>query len=149
MRSRHNPVPTTPTVAAAEFTIVCLTLGSPPPSVGTRGCGHASPASCPAAGTFRANWRDANGRQKAKTFPTRRQAAAFLAETETAIARGGYVDPHAGRLLFGKYAERWRESRNDELTTRARDASILRTHVCRAGRTCPYPGSIISPFSTG
>ncbi|KAB1128544.1 site-specific integrase [Micromonospora sp. AMSO12t] len=81
------------------------------------------------AGTFRANWRDATGRQKAKTFPTRRQAASFLAETETAIARGGYVDPHAGRLPFGKYAERWRESRNDELTTRARDASILRTHV--------------------
>ncbi|PZF86549.1 tyrosine-type recombinase/integrase [Micromonospora deserti] len=81
------------------------------------------------AGTFRANWRDATGRQKAKTFPTRRQAASFLAETEAAIARGGYVDPHAGRLLFGKYAERWRESRNDELTTRARDASILRTHV--------------------
>ncbi|MFG3704752.1 tyrosine-type recombinase/integrase [Micromonospora sp. NPDC047670] len=81
------------------------------------------------AGTFRANWRDASGRQKAKTFPTRRQAASFLAETETAIARGGYVDPHAGRLPFGKYAERWRESRNDELTTKARDASILRTHV--------------------
>ena len=81
------------------------------------------------AGTFRANWRDATGRQKAKTFPTRRQAASFLAETETSIARGGYVDPHAGRLLFGKYAERWRDSRNDELTTRARDASILRTHV--------------------
>lgn len=81
------------------------------------------------AGTFRANWRDATGRQKAKTFATRRQAAAFLAETETSIAHGGYVDPHAGRLLFGKYAERWRESRNDELTTRARDASILRTHV--------------------
>ncbi|MFF0658486.1 tyrosine-type recombinase/integrase [Micromonospora tulbaghiae] len=32
-------------------------------------------------------------------------------------------------MLFGKYAERWRASRNDELTTRARDASILRTHV--------------------
>ncbi|MET8197139.1 site-specific integrase [Micromonospora sp. NPDC005222] len=81
------------------------------------------------AGTFRANWRDATGRQKAKTFPTRRQAASFLAETETSIARGGYVDPHAGRLLFGRYAQRWRDSRNDELTTRARDASILRTHV--------------------
>ncbi|MDG9678829.1 site-specific integrase [Micromonospora sp. DH14] len=81
------------------------------------------------AGTFRANWRDGTGRQKAKTFKTRKAAAAFLAETETAISRGGYVDPHAGRLPFGKYAERWRESRNDELATKARDGSILRTHV--------------------
>lgn len=101
------------------------------------------------AGTFRANWRDASGRQKAKTFPTRRQAASFLAETEAAVARGGYVDPHAGRLLFGKYAERWRESRNDELTTRARDASILRTHVLPRWSTYRCLGSITSPFSTG
>ena len=34
------------------------------------------------AGTFRANWRDATGRQKAKTFRTRKEASAFLAETE-------------------------------------------------------------------
>jgi hypothetical protein len=40
------------------------------------------------------------------------------------------------RLLFGLYAERWRESRNDELATRARDASILRPHVLPGGETC-------------
>jgi integrase len=39
------------------------------------------------------------------------------------------VDPHAGRTRFAEYADRWLASRNDERTTRARDASIMRTHV--------------------
>ncbi len=81
------------------------------------------------AGTFRANWRDATGRQKAKTFRTKKEANTFLAETESTIARGNYVDPHAGRIRFGAYAAKWQKSRNDELATRARDASILKTHV--------------------
>lgn len=81
------------------------------------------------AGTYRANWRDPTGRQKAKTFRTKKEASAFLAEVASALNRGGYVDPNAGRLRFGPYALRWQDSRADELTTRARDASVMRTHV--------------------
>ncbi len=40
------------------------------------------------AGTYRANWRDLAGRQKAKTFPTQKAARAFLAGTEAALHRG-------------------------------------------------------------
>jgi integrase len=81
------------------------------------------------AGTFRANWRDAAGKQKAKTFNTKKDAAAFLAETETAVNRGTYVDPHAGRTRFEVYAAMWAAGRNDEAMTRARDASIMRHRV--------------------
>jgi integrase len=81
------------------------------------------------AGSFRANWRDAAGRQKAKTFRTKKEAAAFLAATETSIVGGKYVDPHAGRIRFREYAGRWETTRNNELATKARDASVLRTHV--------------------
>lgn len=81
------------------------------------------------AGRFRANWRDVAGRQKARTFPTRREAAAFLAEVGAALNRGTYVDPHAGRQRFGQYARRWFAARNTEKTTAARDASMMRTHV--------------------
>ena len=49
------------------------------------------------AGSYRANWRDAAGRQRAKTFRTKREAAAYLADVETSLNRGSYVDPHAGR----------------------------------------------------
>jgi integrase len=80
-------------------------------------------------GNYRANWRDPSGRQRAKTFTTKREAKRFLAELDTALTRGLYVDPHAGRVLFGNHAQQWLASRNDELTTKARDISIMRTHV--------------------
>lgn len=81
------------------------------------------------AGTYRANWRDATGRQKAKTFKTKKAAAAFLAETEAALTRGTYVDPHAGRIRFRIYAEKWTAGRTDEAMTAARDASLMRHRV--------------------
>jgi len=81
------------------------------------------------AGTYRANWRDETGRQKAKSFRTKKEAAGFLAQVEAALHRGLYVDPHVGRQLFGGYALRWLASRTTELTTAARDASIMRANV--------------------
>ncbi|MEU4633579.1 Arm DNA-binding domain-containing protein [Micromonospora chalcea] len=39
------------------------------------------------AGTYRANWRDSANRQKAKTFRTKKEANAYLAEVEGAINR--------------------------------------------------------------
>lgn len=89
------------------------------------------------AGGYRANWRDAARRQRAKTFNTKREAKAYLAEVESAVSRGLYVDPHAGRLRFGAYAARWLNARNDEITTAARDASIMRNHVVTRWGTTP------------
>ncbi|GAA4862288.1 tyrosine-type recombinase/integrase [Actinomycetospora straminea] len=80
-------------------------------------------------GTYRAKWRDPSNRQRSKNFTTRREAKTFLAEQETAKARGQYVDPQAGRLRFAVHAQAWLDSRNSEATTQARDASIMRTHV--------------------
>jgi integrase len=81
------------------------------------------------AGTYRANWRDVTGRQKAKSFRTKKAAAGFLAQVESALHRGVYVDPHAGRQSFGPYAARWLAARTTEKTTTARDASIMRANV--------------------
>lgn len=81
------------------------------------------------AGTWRANWRDPSGRQRAKTFPTKREASRFLADVTATMNRGLYVDPHAGRMLFGDYLPTWLAGRHDEITTAARDRSIIRTHI--------------------
>lgn len=81
------------------------------------------------AGTFRANWRDATGRQKAKTFDTRKEAAAYLAETEASLARGTYVDPRAGRIHFRDFAAKWTAGRSVEARTAERTLSLMRTHV--------------------
>lgn len=89
------------------------------------------------AGTFRANWRDSTGRQKAKTFRTRKEAAAFLADTVANLTRGTYVDPHAGRVRFGEYAERWMGSRVLRARSTERLTSIMRTHVMPKWGTWP------------
>ncbi|ASO21549.1 integrase [Actinoalloteichus hoggarensis] len=81
------------------------------------------------SGKYRANWREPSGTQRAKTFRTKREATAFLARIETQKADGGYVSPHAGRMLFGEHAARWMATWNTAVTTRARDASVMRTHV--------------------
>jgi len=80
-------------------------------------------------GRYRAYFRDPSGKQRSKTFRTKKDANAFLAEVETAKARGSYVPPHAGRTLFDDHAARWMASWNTEATTTARDRSVMRTHV--------------------
>lgn len=81
------------------------------------------------AGTYRANWRDPAGRQKAKTFKTKKAASAFLAEAEVSVTRGAYVDPQASRTRFGDFAERWLASRSVEATTMAGWSSRLRSRI--------------------
>lgn len=82
------------------------------------------------AGTWKACWRDATGRQPSKTFRTRREASAFLATIEASAHNGTYVDPHAGRrVLFEPYATVWLNSHNTEITTHARDTSLIKTHL--------------------
>jgi hypothetical protein len=39
------------------------------------------------AGAYRANWQDPSGRQRAKTFPTKKAARQFLAEIEPSMTR--------------------------------------------------------------
>lgn len=80
-------------------------------------------------GRYRAYFRDPAGKQRSKTFRIKRDATAFLAEMETSKSRGAFVSPHAGRLLFGEHAEQWMATWNTEITTAARDRSIIRTHV--------------------
>jgi integrase len=89
------------------------------------------------AGAHRACWRDPAGRQRSKTFKTRREANAFLAEVEAALNRGVYVAPDGGRIRFGDYAEKWLANRNNERATIARDESIMRNHVLPRWGTVP------------
>jgi integrase len=90
------------------------------------------------AGNWRANWRDPAGRQRAKTFPTKREASAYLAQMHSDINCGSYIDPHAAKRKFGDYARVWIDSRNHEATTTARDNSIMRTHVMPRWQETPF-----------
>jgi integrase len=79
--------------------------------------------------TYRAYFRDPAGKQRSKTFRTKKEATTFLSEVESAKRTGAYVAPNAGRVLFGEHARRWMDGWNTEATTAARDRSIMRTHV--------------------
>jgi hypothetical protein len=56
---------------------------------------------------WRARWRDPAGRQRTKSFARKIDAERFLLGVEDAKLRGAYVDPAAGRVNFGEWAERW------------------------------------------
>jgi integrase len=57
--------------------------------------------------TYRARWRDPSGKERNKTFTRKLDADRFLLSIEDAKLRGAYVDPAAGRVPFGPWAERW------------------------------------------
>lgn len=80
-------------------------------------------------GKFKAFWREPSGSQRSKTFGTEREAKTFLAQVEVTRSNGTYVSPHAGRTKFGEHAKAWMATWNNERTTRARDESIMNTHV--------------------
>jgi excisionase family DNA binding protein len=58
-------------------------------------------------GQGRNRWRDPAGRQRTKSFARKIDAERFLLGIEDAKLHGAYVDPAAGRVNFGEWAERW------------------------------------------
>ncbi len=58
-------------------------------------------------------YRLVTGEVRTKTCRTKKEAHQFAAITEADKARGGLVDPRAGRLRFGDYSEAWLDDRPD------------------------------------
>jgi integrase len=56
---------------------------------------------------WRARYRDPSGRERSKSFTRKVDAERFLVGIEDAKLRGAYVDPAAGKMGFGEWAERW------------------------------------------
>jgi integrase len=78
----------------------------------TKGCACTRWISAPGdRETLRARWRDPSGRERSKSFARKVDADRFLVAIEGAKPRGAYVDPAAGRLPFGEWAERWFRSK--------------------------------------
>ncbi len=65
------------------------------------------------SGRYQARYLDPSGyRHRAPiTFPTIADANAWLSTTETAIARGAWIDPRSSAITFESYADSWLESR--------------------------------------
>jgi integrase len=94
---------------------------------------------------YQARYRDPAGRQRGKTFRTKREASAFLARVEADKQRGTFVDPQLSRVRFEDWAAEWWETSTSHLKPRTREGylSLLRRHLVPAfGR---YPLQAITP----
>ena len=90
---------------------------------------------------YRVSYRDPEGRQRSQSFTRRVDADAFRASVELDLRRGAYVNPEAGRRLFGDYAEEWRRARVHRPTTAAQVETHLRRQILPAFGARPI-GSI-------
>src|SRR5258708_30843889 len=66
-------------------------------------------------------FRDPAGRQRKKAFRTRREADRFAAAIETDKARGGWIDPDAGKVKLEDFAAQWLDTRPKPLRPRTRE----------------------------
>lgn len=81
-------------------------------------------------GRYRVRYRDPDGKERSKTFTLRRDARRFQSVVEEELARGLWVDPRAGRMMFGDFAAGVIEPRsNVRPATSARIASYLRVQI--------------------
>jgi integrase len=72
------------------------------------------------------------------TFATKAAAQRWLTLLEADRHRGTYVDPRAGQITFGAWAEEWLTSKPDKRANSiARDRAALRTHLLPAIGSTP------------
>jgi integrase len=80
-------------------------------------------------GRWRARYRDPAGKEHAKHFTRRVDAERFLTSVEYSKLTGGYVDPRAGRITFGEYANKWRAAQVWRPSSTAAVETSFRQHV--------------------
>lgn len=80
---------------------------------------------------YRVRYVGPDGKEHSKSFPDRakRTAEDFMVSVGSDILRGSYVDPAAGRMTFGEYAEQWLRTRSFDESTRESAEYRIRKHV--------------------
>ena len=58
-------------------------------------------------GTFRARYRDEDGKEHAKHFKRKRDAQQWLNSVASSVLRGEYVDPKAGKITLQSWFDYW------------------------------------------
>ncbi|HEX4818431.1 MAG TPA: site-specific integrase, partial [Nonomuraea sp.] len=74
-------------------------------------------------------WVDPDGNERSTAYDRKADAERQIAAMGADIARGDYIDPNAGKVLFGELAERWLSSRIVDPATKIRYEYIHRLHV--------------------
>ncbi|GAA2457294.1 site-specific integrase [Streptomyces macrosporus] len=82
-------------------------------------------------GPWQARYRDPSGKQKAKNYPTRRDAEAFLDDVRSKVRSGTYLDPKRGEITLAQWWGLWWPAQDGKgrITTRNRKESAWRAHI--------------------
>jgi integrase len=81
---------------------------------------------------WRARYRDAEGRQRSRSFARKPDAVRFLTLVQADPLRGSYIDPERSRTPLSAYARMWLESLSVRPTTRRTYDSHLRSWILPA-----------------
>jgi hypothetical protein len=82
------------------------------------------------SGQWRARYRDSTGHEHAKHFSRKVDATKWLDSITATIAIGTYVDPAAGQITLGEYAQTWLNRQvHLKPSTRSRYRTIVRVHI--------------------
>jgi hypothetical protein len=77
-----------------------------------------------------ARYRAPDGRERSRSFRRRTDAERWLATQTADIARGAWIDPSLGRMVFGEWFSRWESSLVDlRRTTRAMNIHVARKYL--------------------
>ena len=80
-------------------------------------------------GRYRARYRDPSGKEHARHFARKVDAERFLTRIEHSKLTGGYVDPRAGRVTFGEWAEQWQAAQIWRPSSAAAVETSFRQHA--------------------
>ena len=79
---------------------------------------------------WRVRYADPDGKEHSKSFAKKSDAEQFLVTVSADVLRGTYIDPAAGRMSFGTYAQQWFERQvHVRPTSTMMYDSHLRNHI--------------------
>jgi integrase len=81
------------------------------------------------SGQWRARYRDPEGKEHARHFDRKADAHRWLDQVTSDLVRGTYVDPKAGQLRFGSFAEEWLAAQTFDVSTHEAVELRLRVHI--------------------
>lgn len=76
-------------------------------------------------GRWLGRYRDQSGRERTKTFPTKREAEAWASEQERKLRRGEWTDPALARVTVADLVEQWRATLTVKPSTQAAYDNIV------------------------
>jgi hypothetical protein len=86
---------------------------------------------------WRVRWTDPEtGQPRTESFERRADAERHDANMHADISRGQYVDPRAGQITVGEYAELWRKTQSTETAPPSGPSGLSAVTSCPSSEDC-------------